>query len=193
MATEYFGACDSSGNPSGAQNNYDPGIIFWRAYTCPGSGAKAITVFQEDSHGYTTDCGARLGIYNAAGDTLLWDSGQFNVPVNGGVDQWVGPASLSGAPSLTGGTDYVLLWCSQNNAQGGITSTHVDDTRSNGSYYIYMNHSLDYYANGLPASVAALTPDGTFSMYPMRVGVDDAGGGPVAPTLFTVATPRWRS
>lgn len=194
----FFGAVDAVGVASGSANNNDVGILFWRAYTCPGSGEKAATVFQEMSHGYTTDCGARLGIYNASGDTRLWDSGQFNVPVNGGVDQWVGPASLAGAPALTGGTDYILAWCSQNNGQGGITSTHVDDSRSAGSYYIYINHSLDYYTNGLPASIAALTPDGTHIMYPMRVGVEGAGGEWEPQTdapekLMTIATPRWRS
>jgi hypothetical protein len=188
MATEYFGACDSSGAYSGTQSNSDPDFCFWRAYTCPGTGNKTITVAQISGYDAlgSAPAGVRLGIYNAAGDTLLWDSGQFNVPATLATEAWSSPASLSGVPTLVGGTDYILAWASSNGSGSGVGSQHVDDSRSAGNY----KSACGYYAGGFSASLP--TPDSQYLMYPMRVGVDDAGGGPVAPTLFTVATPRWR-
>lgn len=191
--TQYFGAVDANGDPSGSATNNDGGFIFWRAYTCPGSGTKTPSLFQLMGHQalHSGSVGARLGLYNSGGTSLLWDSGQFTVNDNSGVDYWVGPASLSGIPDLTGGTDYTFCWCSENNLNG-IASDHVDSTRSDGEYYNYASHALDYYTNGLPSSLP--TPDSQYDMYPMRIAVpDDAPMQENAPEKVRLVTAgRWR-
>lgn len=160
----YFGGTDIAGNPSGVTNNNDNTIIFWKPYTCPGSGNKLVqelSAMMYPTGGLTGII--RLGIYDSTGTTLL-GQGISSTSVIGTFDNWQGhmtPASLSVNPLiLVGGTDYILAL-----TIGGITcySTHVDETRSNGSY------NLTDYTGGLPAAVPSIT--GSYYMYPIRCGV----------------------
>ena len=166
MALTYFGACDSAGVASGStSNNDDNGIVFWRAYTCPGSGnqtVQEIAAMMFSASGGTI----RLAIYDSTFTTLLAQSASY-VPSSTTTDTW--DAAAISAITLVGGTDYGLAITLGNT---GSNSTHVDGTRSDGNF-----KTTDYTA-GFPAPLD--TPASSFSMYPIRVGVEAAGGAAAA-------------
>jgi len=161
MALTYFGACDSAGVASGSASNNDTNIVFWRAYTCPGSGNQTV---QEIAAMMFSPSGGtiRLAIYDSTFTTLLAQSASY-VPSSTTTDTW--DAAAISAITLVGGTDYGLAI-----TLGIILSrtTHADETRSNGNF-----KTTDYTA-GFPAPLD--TPAGSFAIYPIRVGVQEAGG-----------------
>ena len=161
MALTYFGACDSAGVASGSTSNSDDNIVFWRAYTCPGSGNQTV---QEIAAMMFSPSGGtiRLAIYDSTFTTLLAQSASY-VPSSTTTDTW--DAAAISAITLVGGTDYGLAITLGNT---GSNSTHVDGTRSDGNF-----KTTDYTA-GFPEPLD--TPAATFAMYPIRVGVQAAGG-----------------
>jgi len=152
---EYFGACTSSGDPSGSWSNSDSMYTFWRAYMCPGSGVVPLTRLESCVNSNNqSDVDLRLAIYNAAGTTLLAETNTFRLAISN-VDSWQGGAV---AVNLVGGTDYILAWAS--GPSNPVHSSHSDETRSHGEY-----RPVDYSA-GFPASLPPR--DGWWYMYPVR-------------------------
>ena len=163
MALTYFGACDSSGVASGASSNSDSGgIVFWRAYTCPGSGQQTVSEIASFVHNVSSTSHVRLAIYDSTFATLLAESDSI-VPSSASTDTWDNAAIA--AIALTGGADYGLAITFGADGAGSAT-THGDETRSNGSFKV-----ADYTA-GFPSPLD--TPVSASFMYPIRVGVEPA-------------------
>jgi len=172
---QFFGACDNTGAPSGSNSNEDASIFFWHTYTCPGSGTQHLSSLEALVHSKgATGITIRVAIYDAAGTTLLAQTGNVTVPKDAG-DSWVGEAvSLD----LAGGTDYILAYA----ATAGTACSHfVDQTRSQANY-----RGANYSA-GCPSSVG--TPDSTFYMYPPRALVG-LPSGPVYHMTGDLATQK---
>lgn len=170
--TAYFGAVDASGNPSGTSSNNDVNVVFWRAYTCPGTGQKQVTALEAMMNYGTAVSPLRMAIYDAAGTTLLAQGTAAWNPANA-TDTWeghVGAGNLSVNPLiLDGGTDYIIA-LTFGSGLSGSACTHVDGTRS------AANHAAYDYTGGFPASLPAV--QNTFSHYAVRVTVEDSESPP---------------
>lgn len=168
--TTYFGACDSSGNPTGSTSTGTGGAeTDWNnstTFTCPGSGSQTVT----EITAFIKKVGAynfRLAIFNSAQNTLI-AQGTAAVAAAGASDNWQGhttQASITPNPAtLTGGTSYVLVITSN----GDTESDHWLTGASGTGRFV----STDFTGGFTNASLGS--PSAATLVPPVRVGLLDA-------------------
>lgn len=163
MATTYFGACDSSGNPNTADgsDSANNGLITGcntMTYTCPGTGNQDVLDLAVRAWGTGT---IRVAVYSAAGTLMA----QHTSPVSvGGSAAWVGAgASITQSSVLTGGATYKLEV--QPSAET-VSWSFVENSN---------NGNVSYTYGAFPSSLPSMD---SYIRHPiMRCGVDTAAGG----------------
>lgn len=182
MAVTYFGNCDSSGNPTSNDGNWNPDgfnadWMPWtnEAKTCPGSGDQ--TIRQISVYGFdaaTPGATVRLGVYNTSNE-LVADCGTASLTATSAAWTSVGDGSTSNLGTLTGGTDYYLA-CAFSGAAGSYAV--ICYTTGSGTEGKYVP-TTDYGA-GLPATLPSSSSEA--KKWIIRVGVE-AATAPAAPRV----------
>lgn len=176
---EYFGYNNTTGLftvQSGAALWLRNSVYSWTdaSFTCPGTGSRSLTelaLYCKSNGG--TPGHILVAIYDTSLNLIA--EGSTELTVSSTTAGWVthsafvDPAGSPSTPSLTGGTDYVLVFTTDST---DITLYYTNGTSGDTRY------ALTDYTAGFPDTIATGT---SFTRrYPIRAGVDTPSGSILA-------------